>query len=105
MKCLLCSLHFIRESILKRHYIDYHYINDEDIYFKYLFLPDTFNKTSRICNVIFKSPRNKKKHMFLFHYGKRKQIGGNRTRKLPLNRGGITYYSIKFSQHKHFYDF
>ena len=108
MKCLLCSLYFIRESILKRHYIDYHYIIDEDIYFKYLFLPDTFDKTCRICNVIFKSPRNKKKHMFLFHYGKHKQIGGNRTSKLPLNIlncGGIINYSINFSQHKNVYDF
>ena len=46
--------------------------------------------------------------MFLFHYGKHKQIGGNRTSKLPLNilkRGGIIHYSINFSQHKNFYDF
>ena len=108
MKCLLCSLHFIRECVLKKHYIDYHFINDEDIYFKDSFLSDTFDKTCRICNVIFKSPRNKKKHMFLFHYGKHKQIGGNRTSKLPLNilkRGGIIHYSINFSQHKNFYDF
>ena len=108
MKCLLCSLHFIRESVLKKLYINYHFINDEDIYFKDLFLPDTFDKTCRICNVIFKSPRNKKKHMFLFHYGKHKQIGGNRTSKLPLNIlncGGIIHYSIDFSQHKNFYDF
>ena len=101
-------MHFVRECVLKKHYIDYHFINDEDIYFKDLFLPDTFDKTCRICNVIFKSLRNKKKHMFLFHYGKHKQIGGNRTSKLPLNilkRGGIIHYSINFSQHKNFYDF
>ena len=85
-----------------------HFTNDEDIYFKDLFLPDTFNKTYRICNVIFKSPRNKRKHMFLFHYGKHKQVGGNRTSKLPLNIlncGGIIHYSINFSQHKNVYDF
>ena len=111
MKCLLCSLHFIEEKIMKKHYIDYHSINDEEIYFKDLFLPDTLDKTCRICNVIFKSPRSKKKHMFLFHYGKHKQIGGNhsqRTSTLPinvLNRGQITHYSINFSQHKNFYDF
>ena len=66
MKCLLCSLHFIEEKIMKKHYIDYHFINNEDIYFKDLFLPDTLDKTCRICNVIFKSPRSKKKHMFCF---------------------------------------
>ena len=53
----------------------------------------------------------KKKHMFLFHYGKHKQIGGNcaqRTSTLlinVLNRGPITHFSINFSQHKNFYDF
>ena len=46
--------------------------------------------------------------MFLFHYGKHKQVGGNRTSKLPLNIlncGGIIHYSINFSQHKNVYDF
>ena len=90
--------------------MDYHFINDEDIYFKDLFLPDTIDKTCRICNVIFKSPRSKKEHMFLFHYGKHRQIGGNRAQRtstLPinvLNRGPITHYSINFMQHKNFYD-
>ena len=90
--------------------MDYHFINDEDIYFKDLFLPDTIDKTCRICNVIFKSPRSKKEHMFLFHYGKHRQIGGNRAQRtstLPINvlkRGPITHYSINFMQHKNFYD-
>ena len=65
MNCLLCSLHFIKEQVLKKHYVDYHFINDEDIYFKDLFLPDPLDKTCQICNVIFKSPRSKKKHVFL----------------------------------------
>ena len=45
MKCLLCSLQFIREVVLKKHYVDYHSINDEDIYFQDLFTPDTLDKT------------------------------------------------------------
>ena len=61
--------------------------------------------------MIFKSSRNKKKHMFLFHYGKHQQMGGNReprTSRLPINvlkRGPITYYSINYIQHKNFYNF
>ena len=66
MKYLLCSLHFIKEQVLKKHYVDYHFINDEDIYFKDLFLPDTLDKTCRICNVIFKSPHVKKSKCFCF---------------------------------------
>ena len=86
MKCLLCSLHFIRESVLKKHYVDYYFINEDDTYFKDLFLPDTKDKRCRIYRETFKSSRNEKKHMFLFHYGKQ-QIGGRgpRTSALPLN--------------------
>ena len=111
MKCLLCSLQFIREVVLKKHYLDYHSINNEDIYFQDLFTLDTFDKTCQTCNVIFKSPRNKKKHMFLFHYGKHKQMGGNRTQRtstLPinvLNHRPITHCSINFNQHKNYYNF
>ena len=50
---------------MKKHYVDNNFINDEDIYFKELFLLDTFDKTCRICNVIFKSPRNKKTPVFV----------------------------------------
>lgn len=32
MKCLICSLYFIRESLLKNHYAAYHFINEEDIF-------------------------------------------------------------------------
>ena len=111
MKCLLCSLHFIQESVLKKHYVNYHFINDQDIFFKDLFTPDTNDKTCRFCKETFKSSRSKKNHMFLFHYGKHQQMGGNRgprTSALPINvlkRGPVTYYSINFNQHKRFYDF
>ena len=47
--------------------------------------------------------------MFLFHYGKHWQIGGNRgTGTLLINvlkREPITYYSINFDQHQNVYDF
>ena len=51
---------------MEKHYVDYNFIKDEDIYFKELFLLDTFDKTCRICNVIFKRPQNKKTHVFGF---------------------------------------
>ena len=109
MKCLLCSVQFIRESVLKNHYVNYDAINEDDIFFKDLFLPDTVDKTCRICRKTFKNCRSKKKHMFLFHYGER-QMGGRRPglSALPQNvltRGPLTYYSINFEQHKNFYDF
>ena len=46
--------------------------------------------------------------MFLFHYGKKEQFGGNRRSTLPINilkHGVFTYCTINFNQHKNFYDF
>ena len=100
----------MREIILKRHYINYHMINEDDAHFKDLFTPDTHDQTCKICQKKFDSARSKKMHMFLFHYGTSQQIGGRGpgTSDLPLNilrRGPIPYYSITFDQHKLFYDF
>ena len=93
---------FITESVLKSHYANYHSIDEDDIFFKDLFLPDTVDKT---CRKTFKNRRSKKKHMFFFimESGRRPELS-----TLPLNvlkRGSITYYSINFEQHKNFYDF
>ena len=38
---------FITESVLKSHYANYHSIDEDDIFFKDLFLPDTVDKTCR----------------------------------------------------------
>ena len=110
MKCLLCILHFMRENVLKKHCFNHYLINEEDAHFKDLFLPDTVDKTWRICRSTFNTARSKKKHMFLFYYGTRQQVGGRGpgTSDFPisvLRRGPITYYSINFSQHKNFYHF
>ena len=69
MKCLLCNLQFIRENVLKKHYVGYHLVNGDDIHFRELFKPDTTDRKCRICRVNFDNARMKKKHMFLFHYG------------------------------------
>ena len=99
-------MQFIRVDVLKKDYVNYHSINQQNIFFKDLFLLDTIDKTCNSCKVTFKSCRIKKKHMFLFHY--RQQVGGRRSNTLPLSvlkRGPITYFSINFDQHKKFYDF
>lgn len=110
IKCLPCRLHFLRENVLKKHYFNHYFINEEDAHFKDLFLSDTVDKTYRICRSTFNTARSKKEHMFLFHYGTRQQEGGRGpgTSNLPisvLRRGPITYYSNNFSQHRNFYDF
>ena len=104
MKCLLCSLHCIQEKILKKHYVDYHFINDQDIFFKDLFTPIQLRRRVEFAMKLLKV-QEVKKSTFLFHYGKHWQIGGNRrTSTLPIVLK-ITYYSINFDQHRNFYDF
>ena len=100
----------MRENVLKKHYFNHYFINEEDAHFKDLFLSDTVDKTYRICRSTFNTARSKKEHMFLFHYGTRQQEGGRGpgTSNLPisvLRRGPITYYSNNLSQHRNFYDF
>ena len=84
MKCLLCNLQFIRENVLKKHYVGYHLVNEDDIHFRELFKPDAIDRKCRICRVNFDNTRMKKKHMFLFHYGTKQQIGGRGPRASDL---------------------
>ena len=109
MKCLLCSLHFLRENVLKRHYINYCFIREGGVHFQNLFESDTLDKTCRVCRITFDSARNKKKHMLLSHYLQTGVRGDNPSMSdLPLKilrRLPLTYYSINFEQHKNFYDF
>ena len=107
MKCLLCELNCSTEKIIKKHYVDYHQIKENNPFFKDLFLPDTLEKKCKFCYVIFKTCRQKKIHMFFFHYSKKEQFGGRQS-TLPINIlkcGPFTYYTINFNQHKNFYDF
>ena len=96
------------EKVIKKHYVDYHQIKENDTFFKDLFLPDTIEKKCNFCDIVFKTCRQKKIHMFFFHYGTKKQFGGSQSSTLPINilkRGSITYFSINFIQHTNFYDF
>ena len=98
----------MKENVLIKHFINYHAVNEDDVFLKNLFKPDTLEKKCKICRVNFDTARMAKKHMFLFHYCTKQQIGGARVSDLPLNiisRGPITYYSINFDQHRNFYDF
>ena len=107
MNCLLCGLNCSTEKVIKKH-VNFHQIKEDDIFFKDLFLPDTLEKKCNFCDIFFKTCRQKKIHMFFFHYGTKKQFGGSKRSTLPINilkRGSITYFSINFTQLKNFCDF
>lgn len=61
MERLLCNLKFTKECVIKKHYVDYHAVNENDVHFNELFRPDTIERKCRICCVQFDSARLKKK--------------------------------------------
>ena len=78
MRCLKCNNN-LNDEVLKLHYQYYHSINENNYFFKELFLPDNACKRCDECKIEFKNCRSKKNHNFLFHYH---QTGGNRNQQL-----------------------
>ena len=60
MECLLCNLKFMKERVIKKYYVDYHAVNENDIHFMELFKPNAIDRKCRICRVKFDSARLKK---------------------------------------------
>ena len=75
MECLLCDFQFNSFNLGKNHYLCFHKVAKNNLYFLDLFEPDTVNCVCRICNVKFDMCRKKKNGMFLYHYST-KQSGG-----------------------------
>ena len=109
MECLVCDFKFSKDDNGKKHYIEYHGVNDQNAYFLDLFEPDTLERKRSHYRANFRACRMKKNHMFLYHYDRLRMGGaGQRALGLPLNiskRGQITYYSVNFEQHKDYLDF
>ena len=74
MKCLQCGLNCSTEEVIKKHYVNYPQIKENDTYFKDLFLPDTIEKKWDFCDIIFKTCRQKKVHMFFFSLWYKKTV-------------------------------
>ena len=47
----------MKERVIKKHYVDFHAGNENDIHFMELFKPDTIDRKCRICRVKFDSAR------------------------------------------------
>lgn len=83
MNCILCHLVFSVPE-LKKHYVDFHGVDNANFYFLDLLKPDTLDRKCKKCCMVFDTHRMKKNHMFLYHYS---QPGGTRNRlnELPIN--------------------
>ena len=100
----------MQESVFKKHYVDYYFINDQDIFLKICSLPIQLTRHAEFVKKLLKVLEVKKPHVF-FHYEKHQQKSGNRGARtsalaiIVLKRGPIIYYSINFNLYKKLYDF
>ena len=69
---------------MKKHYVDFHGVDENNTYFLELFQPDALNRRGVKCSVMFLTCRMKKNHMFLYHYNK----------EVALDREQMIYLSI-----------
>ena len=63
MKCLLCSFQFIRESVLKNHHVNYHSINEDDIFVKTCFCRIQLTRHAEFVEKLLKTAEVKKAYV------------------------------------------
>ena len=102
MKCLCCNEKFQNAESLKKHYVEYHGVDEENYFYKRLFSRDRFffpRKCFR-CEHLCTSDREEKVHNFLSHY---------QQRGWPFEednfRCELAEVRINFADHSDFYSF
>ena len=113
MKCLLCEYKTNDKNELKKHYLKYHNVDENNLFFKKLIDQKNNVIHGRKCNYcdefVFS---NKVNHDFLKHYEKGLSIDfdfnndGNFDKPINItNVGGVKKFEITFKEHSSFYDF
>ena len=109
MKCLLCQYNTNNKIELKKHYVKYHNVDENNLFFKKLI--DQRNnvihgRKCKDCNEFIFS--NKITHDFLKHYDKGLSIDFDRDLDKPINvtrMGDVEKFEITFKEHSSSYDF
>ena len=112
MKCLLCQYKTNEKNKLKKHYLKYHNVDENNLFFKRLIDQKNNVIYSKRCNhcdeFVFS---NKVNHDFLKHYDKGLSIdfdGGDDNLDKPINItdvGDVKKFEITFKEHSSYYDF
>ena len=109
MKCLLCQYETNEKDKLKKHYVKYHNVDENNSFFKKVIDQKVIIGKCGYCN---KFVSNKVNHNFLKHYGKGLSIDdngdGNGNLDKPINiinTAAIRKFEITFKEHSSFYDF
>ena len=107
MKCLLCKFKSNEKRELENHYLNFHNIDKDNVFFRRLFEEKNnvfHGKRCLRCEEFIPSSRFKLFHDFLKHYDE----GKNVVEEKPINItkiGNITKFEINYQDHSSFYDF
>ena len=108
MKCLLCQYESNEKKELKEHYLKYHNVNENNLFFKKV-IDRKVNLIGK-CDYCGEFVSNKVNHDFLKHYEKGLSIdfdsGGDLDKPINItNTAGLKKLEIRFKEHSSFYDF
>ena len=110
MKCLLCQYQNNEKKELKKHYLKYHNVDENNLFFKKLIDQKNNVIHGRKCNYcdefVFS---NKVNHDFLKHYEKGLSIdfdSGDLDKPIDItDAADVKKLEIRFKEHSSFYDF
>ena len=107
MKCLLCKFKSNEKAEVENHYLNFHNVDKDNVFFQRLFdeKNNVFHGRRCIrCEEFIPSVKFKLVHDFLKHYDE----GKNVIEEKPLNItkvGKITKFEINYQENSSFYDF
>ena len=106
MKCLLCDFKSNETNGVKNHYINFHNLDPNNVFFKRLFEDqiNVFHRRCVRCNEFLLTTKFKSYHDFLKHYSS----GKNVIEEKPLtvtSIGNVTKFEISYQEHSAHYDF
>ena len=107
MKCLLCSSKFQDEQKLIEHYLTYHNVDQNNWFFKKLFMKDNkaFLRNCIRCGEFLITKKEKAAHDFIKHYDNGKEIPFEGKPLDIIKLPALTIYKIEFKKYKNQYSF
>ena len=107
MKCLLCKFNTNEKNELKSHYLKYHNVDENNVFFKKLIDQKNNVIYSRKCKDCNEFVFNKTTHDFLKHYDRgNKSIDFSIDKPLNIIKiGDIEKFEVTFKEHSSHYDY
>ena len=107
MKCLLCDFKSNEKSEVENHYLNFHNVDKNNIFFQRLFdeKNNVFHGRRCVrCEEFIPTTKFKLYHDFLKHYSDGKNVIEEKA-VLVSNIGKITKFRISYEKHSSYYDF